>query len=240
MMRYLKALGLAVLAALAAMALVCSGTAAAEADKEIVLCEELVELTGLCPEEKYLRQGSEISGLASGAKIISTLGTVECQDSLIVGLLGADMGKILTVTVTGIVFGVLPTPELGKGCTTCTGGVHSAVPVGGWFEVEPLDDFYFKLEKVTFTLLNCPGGLTCTYTSGEFKSLVDRDAVEHPDWKGKKKDVILVARALTRSGGSFFCPANAEWKGEYILTLAKNTDQGTRLFYLALEQLGEA
>ncbi len=239
-MRYGKALCLATFAALVALAFIGSGTAAAEADKEIVLCEELVELTGLCPEEKYLRQGSEISGLATGAKIISSLGTVECQDSLIKGLLGTDMGKVLTVTVTDIVFGVLPTPNLGEGCSTCTKGIHAALPVGGWFEVESLDHFFFKLEKVVFTLLNCPAGITCVYSSGEFKSLVDRDSVEHPDWKGKKKDVVLVARTLSRTGGSPFCPATAEWKGDYILTLAKNTDQGTRLFYLALEQLGEA
>jgi hypothetical protein len=238
-MRYLKALGLTALAAMAMMAFFGS-TAAAEADKEIVLCEELVELTGLCPEGRYLHQGSEISGLATNPKIVLTgVGTVECQDGLIKGLLGTDMGKVLTVTVTGISFGVLPTPNLGEGCTTCT-QVHTVVPVGGWFEVEPLDHFYFKFEKVLFTLLNCfGGGVTCNYASGEFKSLIDRDLLEHPDWKGKKKDVILIARTLTReAGSSFFCPANAEWKGEYILTLAKNTDEGTRLFYLALEELG--
>src|SRR6188474_152621 len=203
-MRYLKAFGLAVLTVLAAMAFVGSGIAAAEADKEIGLCEELVVLTGLCPPGRLLPLGTELTGLATAPKFISSLGTIECQDGLIKGLLGTEMGEVLTVTVTDFIFGKLPTPKLGEGCTgPCTGGIHAAAPVGGWFEVEALDHFFFKLEKVIFTQLGCPFGTTCVYSSGAFKSLVDRHFVEHPDWIGeeKEKDVVLINATLSRGPG---------------------------------------
>ncbi len=239
-MQFSKVLGLATAAAFVAMAFAGSSTAFAEADKEIVLCEELVVLSGLCPEKKYFEQGSEISGLAKAPKIVlGGVGTVECEDGLINGLLGTEMGPSLTVTVTEIVFGKLPEPTLGEGCSVCTKGVHAALPVGARFEVEALDVFSFKLENVTFTLLGCPFGITCVYTTGEFKAPIDRDAMEHNDWPNKTKDVVLINRTLTKAAGSnALCPANGEWKGDYVQVLAhRHADGGTRLFYLALEQL---
>lgn len=235
-MRPSKALGLAVTTAFAAMAFLGSGTAVA--DTEMVLCKALVNAASeLCPPNAHLEQGTAISGLASApAILLPAAPAIKCEDGIIGGLLGTTMAKELTVTVTEISFGKLPTPSLGAGCSVCTGGIHVTLPVGGWFQVVE-DAFFFKLEGAKFVLKGCPMGTTCEYSTGEFKSTIDRDAQEHADWPLKKKDVILVKRGLTRIG-SPLCPATAEWFGEYILTLSRvKPGDDPFLFYVALEEL---
>ncbi len=238
-MRLSKALGLAVFAVTVAMAFAGAGTASA--DEEMVLCTELVNLASeLCPNEAYLKQGTTISALASTpAILLPGSPAIKCEDGIIEGGLGTTMALELTVTVTQIAFGQLPTPTLGAGCTVCTKGIHvTPLPTNGWFGVEASDAFFFKLEGVTIVLKGCPLGITCEYVTGEFKSPIDRHSQEHPDWPEKKKDVILVKRVLTRVGGSPFCPMGAEWFGEYILTLSRvDPKEGPHLFYVALEQL---
>jgi hypothetical protein len=238
-MRFSKALGLAVLAVMAAMAFVGGGTASA--DSEMVLCTALVEKASeLCPPNTYLKQGTTISALASApAILLPGAPAVKCEDGIIEGGLGTTMAAELTVTVTEIAFGKLPTPALGAGCTVCTQGIHvTPLPTGAWFGVEAGDAFFFKLEGVKIVLKGCPLGITCEYITGGFKSPIDRHAQEHPDWPEKKKDVILVKRVLTTVGGSPFCPKGAEWFGEYILTLSRvEPKEGPHLFYVALEQL---
>jgi hypothetical protein len=235
-MRPSKVLGLAALAAMTAMAFLDAGTATA--DSEMVLCTQLViKADDLCPLGAHLEQGTTISGLASApAIILPGAPAIKCEDGIIEGVLNASMGPEIPVTVTEIAFGKLPTPTLGAGCTVCTKGIHVALAVGAAFEVAASDDFFFRFESVHFTLKGCTFG-TCEYASEAFKSLIDRDAQEHPDWPTKKKDVILIHRTLTRVGGGF-CPATAEWFGEYILTLSRvNPKDNPNLFYVALEEL---
>jgi hypothetical protein len=235
-MRFSKALGPAALAAMAGMAFLSASTASA--DDEMVLCTVLVNNADeLCPvPTAILAKGTTLTALASApAILLPGLPAVKCEDGIIEGELNSSMGAELPFTAKNIAFGKLPTPTLGEGCSVCTKGIHAA-PVGAAFEVAASDDFFFRFETANLVLKGCTFG-TCEYSSGKFKSLIDRDAQEHPDWPEKKKDVILVKQSLTRVGGGF-CPATAEWFGEYILTLSrlKPTDN-PNLFYVALEEL---
>ena len=236
-MRFSKALGLSVLAAMSAMA--CINAGAATADSEMVLCKALVtNANELCPLGAHLEQGTTISALAPApAILLPGAPAIKCEDGIIEGVLNAEMGKEIPVTVTEVAFGKLPKPALGAGCSVCTGGIHVALAIGAAFEVaKDADDFFFRFENPKFVLKGCTFG-TCEYSAGVFKSLIDRDAQEHPDWPNRKKDVILIKQALTRVGGGF-CPATAEWFGEYILTLArKQPTEDPFLFYVALEEL---
>lgn len=232
-MRLIKSLGIAAMVATAAIALIGTATASA-ADSEIVLCKSLVEHPKLCPEGAHWPQGTRLVALATNPKVVTSIGTIECEDGIIEAGLGNEMGKTISITIDKIELGKLPTPKLGEGCSVCTKGIHATVPTGGTFEVFEPDHFFLNTE-IKFVAKGCPLGITCEYTTKEFKSFIDLDSVEHPDFPGVKKDVILVRTTLTRVGGGF-CPATAEWTADYILTLATFKEE-THLWWLALEQL---
>jgi hypothetical protein len=231
-MRFIKPFGIAAMAATAAIMLI--GTATAEADSEIVLCKSLVEQPKLCPAGAYWPQGTRLVALAKGVKVVTSIGTIECEDGIIEAGLGTEMGKILNVTIDKIELGKLPTPKLGEGCSVCTKGIHATVPTGATFEVFEPDHFFFTTE-IKFVAKGCPLGATCEYTTGESKSFIDPDSVEHPDFPGVKKDLILIRTTLTRIGGGL-CPATAELTADFIPTLATFKEE-THLWWLALEQL---
>ncbi len=222
-MRFTKVLGLAAVAAVAAMAFI--GTATAAAAHEVVLCDELV---ALCPDNHLWPAGSLALALAKNPKLVSEiLGTpfvVECEDSLTVIELKASMGNPLPGSITSLEFGKLPTPTLGENCTGCTKGIHSATPLTGNLEMS--GEEYFLAGSGKATLLGCPFSTTCIY-GGSVKSKIEHNG-SHPLHEGNNLAQILIKETLTKqSGSSGICPSTGLWEANYVLYLVHYEDPVT-------------
>lgn len=217
-MKLIKALGLAAVAAVMAMALI--GTSSAFAEDEIVICKELIQVGKLCPTGKLWPKESVFLALSSHAVLHTSSGEVLCKDSIVEGKTLAEIGNPLPFDLTKLEFGVLPTPKLGAGCEGICTEVHTAPPYAGQIEVTGEDDFWFKSSGEA-TLLHCTFlNLTCVYGSNNIKSLIKHDG-EHPLHEGKNLPLIKIEAELTRNNekSSGFCPATGNWLATYVLTL---------------------
>ncbi len=250
-MRFTKVLGLAAVAAVAAMAFI--GTSSALATDSIVLCKELITDLSLCKAGELAPSGTVLLALATNPKLTGGFSEIKCPDSTVTAETTAASGATLPITITSLEFGSLPTPSLGNGCTTCTGGVHTTPPYTGEIEVETIEDkdktklhdWFFKTSG-SAELLNCFGlGITCAYGSSSILSLIDNDAGEHPSAAEKPAGsgkhptygIILISTSLTKTGGSGLCPGSGTWTADYyIYALDKSKTDSTKLdAWLALD-----
>jgi hypothetical protein len=217
-MRLIKMLGLAMVVAIATMAFIGAGSAAAQ-DK-IVLCKELIEKGKLCPEGKEWPKGSLLLFLAKEPEFKSSATTVKCEDSVIEAKTLALSGSPLSIEISGLVFGKLPTPTLGEGCTGCTKGIHAVLPINAEIEVTGEDDFWMKTTGL-MVKKGCPLGLTCVYGWEGIKSLIEHKGT-HPSHEGSNLPSMFFEVTLTRQtthGGSSFCPATGTWTARYVAYL---------------------
>jgi len=227
-MRFVKAFGLAALAAVAAMAFLGAGTASAQTH-DIVLCKELVTL---CPAGKLWPAGTLLEALAKEPKLLSSLGTIECEDSYILALATEEVGHLNSgvpeYLLDNVVpeFGVLPTPTLGLGCTGPCGAtnqdwIHASFESSRLL-VENVDK-YFILGAGLALILNCLG-LTCVFRANHVKVPITHTGTHllHP---GNNLPLAHFEVPLTRQtthSGSSLCPATATWHAKYTFTLAKD------------------
>jgi hypothetical protein len=215
--RLIKMLGLAMVAAIATMAFVGASSASAQTHK-VVICKELINKGQLCPEGKEWPKGSVLLLLALNPELKTSATVVKCEDSLVEAKTLALSGNGLPIEIFGLVFGKLPTPKLGEGCTGCTAGIHPILPMSGEIEVTGEDEFWFKATGLA-VLLGCPLGLTCVYRGENIKAPIHHTG-EHPEThEGKNLPVALFKATLTRvtaHGGSSFCPATGEWIANYV------------------------
>jgi hypothetical protein len=226
-MTLIKALGLAAVAALAAMAFI--GTSSAFAEDEVVLCKKLIEKGLLCPNGSLWPTGSVALALAQGPEFLSSAFNVKCEDSLFEANTGGIAPK-LPFEITRLAFGVLPKPELGAGCTGCK-EIHVAVGPG-LIEVSEFDDFWLKT-GAQFKFLGCAGfGLNCEYVVNEFKALIDHNG-KHPLHSGENLPRIILQVTLTRVG-SGLCPEKMVWDGTYVIYLV-HWEKETGLGWPALD-----
>jgi len=228
-MRFVKAFGLAALAALATMAFIGTGTASAQHD--IVLCKTLATL---CAASEVWPTGTLVTALAKEPKLTSSLGTITCEDSYVKGLLENELGtatelKLDSVTVE---FGKLPSPSLGTGCTgPCT--TEAGSTIHATFENTRIlvesPDIYYILGGGLALLLNCPFGVTCVYRSTHTKKLIKHNGT-HLLHAGNNLPLaqfeITLERQTTHSGSSL-CPATSVWNALYVFTLAEHHASGT-------------
>lgn len=228
-MRLMKMLGLAAVAAVAAMAFIGVGTATAQTD-EIVLCKDLVVNGSLCNEGRYLPSGTTVLALANEPKLLTSAGNVVCPDSVASVVTSASMGLTLPGT-TKVEFGKLPTPELGGGCSLCTGGIHTGSYKSEVVEetVEKVDHWYLLVYEPKATLLNCLGlGITCLYGKSHIKVPIDLDATEHkalPENKFKGDLILFNEEPLEKLAGSGgFCPASGKWDASYTVIGCHNPE----------------
>jgi hypothetical protein len=119
-MKLIRMLGLAVVAAIAAMAFAGAGTAMASGTT--ALCKENV-LT--CPEAQRYPAGTVLEGLAVNPKLLGTFGgiftgSVSCEHSVVAGTLDAKQGTPLTGTITSITFTGNCKSTFGGACTVTT------------------------------------------------------------------------------------------------------------------------
>jgi len=225
-MRFTKVFGLAAVAAVAAMAFI--GTSSAFAVDNVVICKTLVNSGALCPAGNLWLSGSVVEALATQPKLESSFGPdIVCEDSIVKGETLADKGNPnLGFKITSLIFGALPTPSLGNGCTTCTGGVHTTVPITGTLGVEATDKFYLEASGQA-ELLGCPFSTTCIY-GALVKSGTITHTGSHATHSGTNLAVIPINFTLTKkAGSSFACPSSGQWVANYVVTLVKSaTEEG--------------
>ena len=212
-MKHTKALAIAAIAAMAAMTFV--GTSAASAT-QIVICKKLVSGAELCPASEIYPSGTKLLALASNPELkAGGFATVKCQDSTLTAETSVAAAAILPMSITSFEFGVLPTPKLGEGCTTCTGGMHTTVPVSATVAHEA-GEFYLRASPKA-TLLTCFGlGINCTYEGKNIKSLIDHGGSHASAPSGVAYATILNNTTFSRvEPSSGLCPATGTWTANY-------------------------
>lgn len=208
MMKLLKALALAAVAAAALMATVGAGTAAAT---PTALCEEKTTVNGLpiCEPNHIYPAGTRIHAeLEAGTKlnIVTPLGVVECNQSTI---------DVLTEQQTEIPLGAIVNVLVFGGCEKAGGEeVEVRTIKNGTLDIEIIDlpewthDGTLTLTGTEITVLFKGIGAHCRYDPGH-TGILTGGPMATIDWFGP----------LVKTGGNALCPAgNANWNGFYTVT----------------------
>lgn len=207
-------LGLAAIAALAAMAFVGASTASAD-----VLCTESGKHNAKC---NSIWTGN-VKGLTEAGNpallLNSSKGVEEECHSTVLGL-GATIEDEGDHTGLKILLEALQFSECSGICTTVTGERPS------WLLVQTLalDAFVTKdgAEKAGAKLSGCPLGITCKY-----------ELTNEPQLLIVSGNTITASEVpLTRTGGAF-CPASATWDAKYLIT--KDETNGAPIYLAALK-----
>lgn len=200
-MKYLKMLGLAVMAAAALTAII--GASAASAT---VLC---TETTTPCPAGKKIGPTGDSTDNWIHAvleeKTLAVLSTtaneplVECEESTV------TMESTHTGSATETPDGHVTALTFGK----CNHGVN--VLAGGKLEVHWIEGTHngtvtSKEAEVTVSIL----GVSCTYGSGAGISI--------GDLTGGTMATMDISTVVQRVAGGFLCPATARWAAKYTVT----------------------
>jgi hypothetical protein len=199
-MKHIKVLGLCLLGALAAMALMGAGTASATK-----LCSEN---KSPCPAGSTVKTGAAIKGqLVAGTKavFVTSFLTVECTESTIDGKTTSEGGA--GVSVKGEI-----TAVAWKNCKSNGGGActTSALSLPWLTEVTGSGG------SGTMTVSNAVGKFTCGITC-EYEAKTAAVSAT-----GGNPALIKANKvSFSKKGGSFFCPATATWSSEYEITTPK-------------------
>jgi hypothetical protein len=216
-MRLIKALCLAAVAAAIAVALIGNSSSLAGAEDWIVLCKKLVEKTQLCPTGELWPEESVILALAKNVEFDGSL-PIKCEDSLLEAVLIEEIGPGLPITIQSLVFGKLPTPKLGEGCTTCA-QIHSLTPSAAAIETPAEEDKFFLNATIKLLLLDCTASnLECTYSTNQTKAFIDHGGT-HAKHKGENLARIKIREQLQKLlPSSTGCPMTIEMLADYVIT----------------------
>ena len=192
-MKYLKMLGLAVVAAMALMAMAGAGTASAT-----VLCK-----TTSTPCNSVYGKGTVIRPTLTGSNVLETL-----EGSTLTTCVGTSIKTVIENPggATATVFG--PNTELvATGCTNQTFTLKS-----GSLEIHHIagtdnGTVTGLVAEVTVVVF---GGTSCTYGAGTGTDIGTLIGGESP--------VIKVNGIVKKTAGGFICPAETRWTGEYKVT----------------------
>jgi hypothetical protein len=238
-MRLIKVMGLAAIAAVAAMAFI--GTGAASAEDEVVLCKKLVEVGKLCPAGELWPKGTLVLALAQNPELVGNL-PIKCEDSLAEVKTLADSGLPLPLSITGLSFGLLPKPELGKGCKGCPfeafgvkTEVHTAVPYVASLTVKATDAF--SLVATGKATVLCVGlGVSCTFEGENLTSPITHNG-KHVLHAGTNLALINTNVTLNvTSEQPETCGTSSKWIASYTVYLA-HSGLNTGLAWPALDVL---
>ena len=208
-MKLVKMLSLAAVAAIAAMAFV--GTSSAFAEGAVLLCKK-AELK--CTEP--WPSGTTIVGHATNPKLLSSVGTVECEKSLAeVTVLQTALQKLQLHHILSLNF----EGNCHLGGTACTvtvkevGGIsvtHGVNPLE-WIGVAtslPLTVEGKEVQMNTIANVKCGFLINCTYTGGEETETTITNNAEGV------ATVTANEAPLKRSAG--FCPETSKWDAIYV------------------------
>jgi len=207
MKKLLKNLGLAAVMAMALMATVGVGSAAAT---PTALCEEKTTVNGLpiCEPNHIYPAGTRIHAeLEAGTRlnIVTPVGVVECTQSTLDAITEQQTEIPLGAIVNVLNFG---------GCEKAGEEVEVKTIVKGTLDIEVIDvpewthDGTLTLTGTQITVFFKKAGIHCIYAPGH-TGILTGGPMATIDWFG----------ALTKVGGNFLCPGgNANWNGFYTVT----------------------
>ncbi|HEX8753987.1 MAG TPA: hypothetical protein VF731_11280 [Solirubrobacterales bacterium] len=200
-MRHWKMLGLCLLAALAAMAVVGAGTASATR-----LCS--VNSTP-CPSGNTYGKGTAIKAqLAAGTKSVVTSGfvTVECSESTMSGKTtsaGGGSGVAVSGEISSVTW---------KSCKTSSGETCTASALGTPWPASVTGSG----GNGTMTVTNAGGKFSCAVTCEyEAKSASVSATGGNPAF------IQANNVSFSKKGGSFLCSSSASWTAKYEVTAPK-------------------
>jgi len=202
--KLVKMLSLAAVAAIAAMAFV--GTSSAFAEKNVVLCEvQQLEC------EKPWPNPTTIVGHSTSPKLLSSVGTVECEKSLAEITLLNTLAKLILGHILSLKF----EGNCHLGSTACTVTVSET---GGITIEHGANKLEWEGRAVSLPLgetpmntvanVKCGFLINCTYTGGEETKTTTTNNAEGV------ATVVANKAELKRSAG--FCPAVSEWDATYV------------------------
>jgi len=207
-MKLVRMLSLAAVAAVAAMAFV--GTSSAFAEKGVLLCEKL-ELECKTPwkdtVEGEITKPVTVTGNAVSPKLLSSIGTVECEKSeavlsiLQLKLAELQLAHLLKLTFTG-------NCHLGK--TECKVTVGSTGGVSITHGVNPLEWIGIPVElegKNTEATVTCGALINCTYIGGAETETVATNS--------ETGQATLTATKAPLKKTKGLCPSVSEWDATY-------------------------
>jgi hypothetical protein len=215
-MKLIKMLGLAAMAAMVAMAFV--GVSSASAEKSVVLCEE-PELS--C--ENPWPHPTTIVGHAKTPKLLSSIGTVECDLSLVV----LTLLNLLKELIEGHILKLSFTGNCHLGSTKCTvtvletGGVsilHGANPLEWDGVAIPLHLLEPLSLMNTEANVKCGFFINCTYIGGEETKVTSTN--------NEAGEVTLVAEKAELKKSKGICPSVSEWDAKYTAVEYEELENG--------------
>jgi hypothetical protein len=201
-----KMLVLAATAAIAAMAFV--GTSSAFAGGAVLLCEK-AELKCTTPWKSPVT----LKATATSPKLLSSIGTVECEKSDIeVTLLQEALKELQLAHILALSF----TGNCKLGSTACTVKVETLGGISVTHGPNPLEwrGLGVKLLANTSANVKCGFLINCTYSVGE-EGEVETVATNDAEGKGT---TVANEEVLKRSSG--FCPETSKWDATYKDSMA--------------------
>jgi hypothetical protein len=209
-MRLIKMLGLAMVAAIAAMAFIGASSASAVNICETGTAGEYLEEG--CPEGKAFAEGTALKAqLGSGTKAIleTNLGNVVCNKSAVSGKTGASTEEKLEGSIESVTF-----EECTLGATKCTVTVEG-LPYKALLLLVPKAELLDGLGHLHYHFIIhlgkakvvCGTSFSCTFGAPEILFNVHF----MPPW------LLLVKQALERQAG-LFCPSSSVWNATYEIT----------------------
>ncbi len=196
-MRLIKMLGLGMVAAIAAMALVGVGSASAHST---ALCK-----TNELPCKSPLPSGTAITGaLESGttAKLKSSIGTVECKKSPTSGKTTSGLATSVSGSITALKFEECKLGE--TSCTVTTEGLPYAASV---LVIPGTMNGEFTVKNPSATV-KCGALINCTFGFESVNLTVDG---------GAPAKLLAKEERLTLEKG-FICPGESFWTATYTIT----------------------
>jgi hypothetical protein len=204
--KFIKMLGLAMVAAVAAMAFVgAAGAQAAEHDR-VGLCKAAELL--LCAEKNLINvspgDGGQLLGTATNPKLVGNLEEV-CESSKAVASSTGELDELakLKFNITSLTF---------SGCKPCS-TVTVATPLAGELTMETIGGENWKYKSAgNAKLTGCPFGVTCKFGT--------KGATTDIEYGPNKEDTILntLETVLTlEEGSAFICGSSGKWIAKYLL-----------------------
>lgn len=199
-MRFIKMLGLAMIASVVAMAFLGAGSAMAVVDPEVVVCGEN---NLLCPTAKLLPKGAIILGTTTKAPVL--LGALEekCDTGHTEGTLTSPGGMGTSLLGT---FNLISFTGNCKPCTTVSvtaKEMHITRNAG-------TETWLAKVLDALAQLSGCPFGISCHFFASEVH-LTASNTAEGTLLEAKEAPIPVL------SGQNFFCGSGGKWDAHYLI-----------------------
>jgi hypothetical protein len=211
--KYIKMLGLSMVAAIAAMAFVGASSASASGFTALCFANELP-----CASANLVPSDTTIVGKATNPVLLTNISNVTCETSevtlLTLEALSAESGKRLDGDITGLSFNKCKN-SLGQECVVTPNAtpylallLHTAGTMSGTLSVEK------STGGAPGATVSCPG-LKCEFTLPTTSELTVDGATETAAAQVLASNTVL---NFATKGGFLECPKEAKWDANYVQT----------------------